>query len=288
MRFIYLIIYLLAFSGFANAKHCFQYYYSNKIFDALMTESSITESLLLKSAMKDVLGQQSLGDASQRWLLGIVEGINYNNTFKEQIMIEVRRREFKRLSSSLGLPTNRDLRFVLHQNKHLLSQFISLAINSSVNLLSFKFLGSAGYLVHIPKFKVFDPREIPDEVLSELIENPDPGYHTNKFLKYKIKFVTQTVLNNIRKFFNVGIVVTALLFNYNILTNPNKFLDNQINLTLHAVNSLTVSKNLETIKSLETKLEHFKLQNDQEKIIAAEELIQSIKLENKALITHSD
>lgn len=284
MRSIYLIIYLLFISSFSPAKQCLQYYYNNEIFNELISQENLSESLIFKAAMKEVLGPQGFKDLSKRWLLGVVEGINYKKDFREQLQIEIQRRQYERVATSLKLPIKKDIRYILYNNKHRLSQFVSIAINGSVNMLSYQFLGSAGYLVHIPKFKVFDPKEIPDEVIHELIESPEPRAATKKFVNYKFRYGTQVVLNNIRKFFNVGILATTLIFNHQMITNPSEYMNQQFDQSLQAVNSLTIKKNLETIKSIEVKLEQFKLSKDNEKIQRAEELIESIKKENQSLM----
>jgi hypothetical protein len=284
---VFLIALLLTLPLTGNAQTCEQLFgdsSANTLPGSLQNISSASDWKILKAAQFDILGERSLSQKARDHALSFLEIFRVNQNYREQIEIEIRRRDFKAALQEMGVTTHTDPLYWLRNNKHYFSTLFSVAVNSSLNYLSYHYLGTAGFVAHVPKTRFFKPDQIPDAVIEELLTSDNVQPRTRNYIKARVGHGADLVINNVRKYFHIGLLASVVIMHGDILMDPFGYVNNQLSRTSDAISNYARNSNLELIQKLELKKELFLKKGALEKVAAAEALIREIKENNNQLI----
>jgi len=290
LKITILLILLLTLPIIGMAQTCEQVFaISAKIVlpESLLNKTSVSDWKILKAAQADIIGDRSLTQKARDKFLSFFEMFRTNQNYREQIEIEIRRRDFEAALEKMGVQTHSDPRYWLRNHKHYFSTLFSIAANGGINYLSYHFLGHAGFLVHLPKTRFFKPEEIPDAVIAELLASDTIQPRVRQYVMTRVSHGADLVLNNIRKYFNIGILASFAVLHGDMLMDPQNYLNNQLTHSSEAITNYALQSNLELKAKLEIKKEHFEKSGQLENAAAAEKIIKQIENQNKQLIEHN-
>jgi hypothetical protein len=193
--------------------------------------------------------------------------------------VEFHRRQYERRLAQMGLPVRRDIRTRLRENKHYLSLAFSAAANGAVNFLAYKYLSSAGILIHIPATRIFNERSLPDDVLNELIEakSTDDTPKTRAYVRSKIKFGADEVIAAGRRMFNFGILAVLIFTHGDLITDPEGASIRLMDTTTSQIREAAREQNKETLQLLYAKRAKFLAEGQLDKVAKADALILEVQ-----------
>lgn len=299
---ILLVFISFSVSAVANAQICGEVFRSTPRLDEVLNRPFVgifghdgvtgfdvrgpTETRFVRAVQADVLGLDGFSDRARYSLKRAFSILNMDRARTDDLLVEFHRRRYQTtVLQELGLPPYQDLLSRIRANRAYLSMTFSLAANSTVNLLSYYFFHTFGFLVHIPDVRIFNARTLPDDVLNELIET-SPVADTPKTRAYvtsKVRYGAETVLGTGRRMFNYGVLAVILVSHGDILSDS-RSASRTIDGTTSQVHAVVVEQNRLTLQLLQKKRMKFLTAGETEKVVQADRLIleleQSITDEN--------
>lgn len=251
--------------------------------EELLEHEALTDYQILKAAKDVILDQKTIPDKIRQKMEDILEVFFINKKFKQELLIEIERRNYKAALEMMNIPVKKDMRYVYTTHKHYFRLVLSIVLNGTANALSYHYLGKGGLLVNLPTTRFFKPEQIPDAVILELI-NTGAGPKTKEYLQYRFRHGSDMALRNVIKYVNLAVFTYLIIFHHEFITNPEAYIADYIAKISNALNAQTYKNNLEMIKSLESKKSAFESQGNLEKANKAQALIESLKMQNDDLI----
>ncbi|MDG0817311.1 hypothetical protein [Bdellovibrio svalbardensis] len=253
-------------------------------FETLTKQWSVSESQILKAAQSDILGDRNISVLAKDSIVEFFNVFQMNKDYRREISIEIQRRDYKAALEKMGVQVKVDPMFALRKNAHYFRLMFSLGANAGLNYLSYRYLGTAGFLVSAPQFKFFRPDKIPDEVLMELLTKPEGGPLTKAYVNARVRHGADVVIKNLNNFVFVGILSWLAVFHHQIVTDPVAYMEKQALTSVSAVTQSAYEINLKTIAGLEVKLQEFERTGQTEKAQKATNLIENIKKQNSEIL----
>lgn len=249
------------------------------------TMDSATQTSLLRAAERDVLSLDGFSDRARQSLRESFHLIPTDQQRLNHATVEFHRRRYERLAREAGLDPHADLSYRLGRAKNYLNLLVSVAANGTANYLSLRYFGTAGVLVHIPNVRVFDVREIPNEVLHELLTTPESRSvpKTEAFVRAKVAFGAEIVVSAIRRAFNYGMLVVILVAHGDLITDPNRATARELDQAALAIRHSAIEQNESTLKILREKREVFIRDGNTAKTAEADRLIAETQNQNQVL-----
>jgi len=262
--------------------------FNDKEYDFLQpiySNGKITESAIFEAAAKELIRSTETNYDSylKNKFIRILESLNYNRNFRNELLLEVKRRDYRKLAEKLNIEITDDIPAVLKRNKHYFSTIFSLALNGSVNWFTYQFLGTMGYIVDIPKLKIFDPRKIPDDVLNELIDLSYQGQQSRKFISLHFKYGADYIWNTVSSYMAIGILIYLLIENHQMLTDPSGYLQDQLENSLGSINYAIYMENLKQISLIEKKISNLDPSTESQRIEKGRNLIANFERINNQI-----
>ncbi len=249
----------------------------------LLEHEILTEYQILKAAKDSVLDQKTIPAKVRQKMEDILEVFFINKKFKQELLIEIERRNYRAALEKMDIPIKKDIRYTYTTHKHYFRLVLSLVLNGAANALSYHYLGKGGVLVNLPITRFFKPEQIPDAVILELV-NTGAGPKTKAYLQYRFQHGSDMALRNVIKYVNLAVLTYLIVFHHEALTDPEAYIADYIAKISSALNAQTYKNNLEMIKSLKEKKSVFESQGNTEKATKAQALIDSLLWQNDELI----
>lgn len=247
--------------------------------------SLVTQTNLFRAAERDVLNLSGFSDRALQSLQESLHFVPMERQRLNQATVEFHRRRYERLAREHGLDPHADLSYRLGRSKNYLNVLVSLAANGTANYLALRYLGTAGVLVHLPNVRLFDFREIPNDVLHELLTTRESARvpKTEAFVKAKIAFGADLVVSAIRRAFNYGMLVVILVAHGDLITDPNRATARELDQAALALRNSAIEQNEATLKLLREKRAVFVREGNSAKIAEADRLITENENQNQIL-----
>lgn len=288
---ILLVLTSFLISAVANAQICGEIFRSTPRLDDVLVRPFVgvfgdraftgfgvngpTESRFMRAVQADVLGLDGFSDRARYSLKRAFSILNLNRARTDDLLVEFHRRRYQRtVMDQLGLPPYQDLLSRMRANKVYLSTTFSVAANGAVNLLSYHFFHTFGFLVHIPDVRIFNARTLPDDVLNELIETSpvEDAPKTRAYVNSKVRYGADTVLATGRRMFNYGVLAVILVSHGDILSDA-RSAGRMVDATTSQIHAAVVEQNRLTLQLLQNKRMKFLAAGETEKVAQADRLI---------------
>ena len=271
----------------AQALTCIDLFRSDSAFQKLSQQTEFTETQLLNAAETDVLGAQSLSAKAKRWAQSYFAALRTHQSFRESLRVEIRRRDYQRALNEMGIESHSDLKSILKKYRPYISGVFALGINGAVNYLSYRYLSTYGYLVFLPSIRLFDPQQVPDEVLLELLSTntSEDAPKTRTYIFARWRHGAQTIYDNVRKIFPITVLSTFAVFHAQLITDPGAYVGSQLDTASSGINMAAYKQNENTIYLLETKKKDFERLNEEDKVKMSNDLIIDLQSRNRRIIS---
>lgn len=243
---------------------------------------------ILRAIEADVLGLKTIPalsiDASARSRRALYQMkrwfdlLHMKKSRTDDALIEFHRRQFEKVLDRQGPSAHNDFQARLRDAKPYLSTMFSVAANGAVNYLSYTYLGAAGVVVHVPALRLFDARNIPDAVITELInaKPSDPTPRTRAFINTKVKHGADIVFQTVRRIFNFSIIALAATFYADLLIDPAAWMQKNVDATTTTLYAVAGEQNQRTLRLVLEKRANYVARGDLESVAAADALIAEI------------
>lgn len=261
------------------ANSCYIFYFNNPIFTELIRSDRISETQLDEAITKDILGRSDYGGRWQVPFQKKWDQYRRDFSFRNQVLFEIKKRQYEKALEMLDVPVEKNLRYRLWEKRFLFSQILSGAINGAVNYGVYMLVGSAGYVAHIPRVRFINPREIPDAVLWDMLNNPDLSVSSRQYFVTKLRLKSNIGFEALQKIINTVLLAAAVHTVTGFVMDPVGQIEKRFNQTTSQVQKLADHNNDEAIQLLETKKARFLAEGNQDKARLAEQMIQDIRQE---------
>lgn len=238
-----------------------------------------SETRILRAVKKDVLGISGLSARTQYRLMRTFDLLDIERAKHDDALVELHRRRYSQAAESLGFRVRRDFLARLRANREYLSLAFSVAVNGAVNYLSYDTFGVAGILVHIPEFHLFHARQLPDEVLRELLEvkPTDEVPKTREYVASSVRYGIDELVTAGRRVFNIAVLSLVLAAYSDHATDPGRMTERAIDVHASNLRALENEQNRQTLQLIEAKRREFLIAGDMDKVAKADQLIIEIE-----------
>jgi len=234
-------------------------------------KKSVSESDLLKFSMTAIYNSNKSQSYLSKKIESIIHKLIINKSFRDQVLIEMERRNLNKIAEMLEIPVDRDLSSILRDKRNYISSITTILLNVVTNVYA------NVTFAYLPELKFLDLTKISDDTLIELITSPNNKSNASiQSLKLTRDHKKQFVYDQLKLLFNTAMIIYILTEEYKLFMHPEAFVNDVAN----QMYKESYETNLNSIAKAKVKVEYYMSINDIPNVEKFKQLIEKIEAEN--------